>query len=65
MTDTNVLAFPAKNLNFAASGTPPLWALFVLEDLKEHFVSAGQDEAAGAIMDSIHRLERILIPATG
>lgn len=57
MTQSNVVSFPVRN---PPSGS--IWVLFVLEDLRQHFVSTPDTEASAVIEDAIQKLEQILMP---
>jgi len=61
MSDSNVIPFPTQCQEAPNPASNSVWVLFVMEDLRQHFLSTRNREASVAVEDTIQKLERFLM----
>jgi hypothetical protein len=61
MIHSTVVTFPKREFNVSEENSNSVWVLFVMEDLREHFVKTRNTEALAVVEESIQKLELVLL----
>jgi hypothetical protein len=61
MIHSTVVTVPKREFNVSEENSNSVWVLFVMEDLREHFVKTRNTEALAVVEESIQKLELVLL----